>query len=257
MDHSKISWNASEEVEVMDLFLSLPKPKGKFLSNLAKFVWNFLDKTADFCFFLEPRQTHVNERIVEIPFILQRLPKSGHILEVGCSNSALALQLACMGYQVTAIDVRSYPFNHPNLRFYQEDISSIALQEKSYNCAILISTIEHVGLGHYGDEKCLSDRKFLETVARHVKPNGSIFITIPFGRFFECDWYRVYNSEKLSSLLSGYDLADRQFFRRISLVGWQLCSENELADVASTTLPMNGVALVEIKNKPDEDSVSS
>lgn len=257
MDHSQISWNASDEVEVMDLFLSLPKPKKKILSNLSKILWNLIDKIARLCFYLEPRQTHVNERIIEIPFILQRLPESGHILDVGCSNSALALQLACMGYQVTGIDVRSYSFSHPNLKFYQEDISDISIQEESYDCAILISTVEHVGLGHYGDTENLSDREFLDSVARYVKLNGSIFITVPFGSFFECDWYRVYNSKKLSSLLTGYYLVDKKFFRRISLLGWQLCSEAELANVGSTSLPMNGVALVEIKKKSDADSFSS
>lgn len=257
MDHSQISWNASDEVEVMDLFLSLPKPKKKLFSKLAQILWNIIDKTANISLLLEPRETHVNERIIEVPFILQRLPKSGNIIDIGCSNSALALQLACLGYHVTGIDVRSYPFSHPNLRFYQQDILDTSIQEESHDCAILISTIEHVGLGHYGDEKSISDREFLDKIARYVKPNGSIFITVPFGSYFECDWYRVYNSEKLSSLLRGYYLVDQIFFRRISLLAWQLCSEDELAHVASTSLPMNGVAVVQIKKGADENSFSS
>ena len=83
--------------------------------------------------FSQSAEIHVNERIIEVPFVLQRLPKSGRILDVGCSNSALSLQLACMGYQVTAIDVRHYPFSHPNLKFYQEDIAHCSIEEGRKN----------------------------------------------------------------------------------------------------------------------------
>ena len=120
-------------------------------------------------------------------------------------------------------------------------------RRRSQECAILISTVEHVGLGHYGDSEGLSDRNFLDAVARFVKTKGSILITVPFGKFFKCNWYRVYDSEQLDRLIADYYLVTKLFARRISLLEWQLCSENELTYVASTHLPMNGVALIEIK----------
>ena len=247
MDHSKISWNASDEIEVIDTFLSLPKPKNKPFSKLAKILWRFVDGLASFCRCLEPREIDLNERILEVPFVLQRLPKSGRILDVGCSNSALALQLACMNYEVTGIDVRSYPFKHPNLEFIQKDISCNSMEEECYDCAILMSTIEHTGFGHYGDSISLNDREFLDIVARHVKTNSSILITVPFGQKFECNWYRVYDSDALEKLIAGYPVITKVFARRTSLLEWQICSESDLANVASQHFPINGIALLEIK----------
>lgn len=247
MNHSKISWNASDDYDMMDMFLSLPNPKQKLYSRLSKLLWKIVDTLGESCVFLEPRVFHINERIIELPFVLQRLPKSGRILDVGSSNSALSLQLACMGYQVTGIDVQAYPFIHPNLKFYQEDIAHCAIEKESQDCAILISTIEHVGLGHYGDSRGLSDQAFLEMVARFVKTDGSIFITVPFGKYFQSNWYRVYDSERLNQLIENYNLVTKLFARRISLLEWQLCLEHELTYVSSTDLPMNGIALIEIK----------
>ena len=247
MDHSKIAWNASDEFDIADVFLSMPKPNNRYLSKASRFLWNIIDFTSRICQWLEPREYHLTERILEVPFVLQRLPSSGHILDIGCMNSHLALQLACMGYKITALDVRTYPFRHPNLKICKEDISCAKLEEASYDCAICISTVEHVGLGHYGDARGISDRSFIDALARFVKPNGSIFITVPFGLRFESHWYRVYNSETLEYLIEGYGLVSKLFARRLSLLEWQLCLEDEVASVASTDLPMQGVALVEIR----------
>ena len=35
---------------------------------------------------------------------------------MGASESTVALSLASLGYEVTAIDPRPYPFDHPRLR---------------------------------------------------------------------------------------------------------------------------------------------
>jgi len=246
MDHLKLAWNASDEFDLTDTFLSLPKPKQNLFSKFAKMLWRIIDKLSLFCKTLEPREIHINERILEIPFVFQHLPQSGRILDVGCTNSPLALQLACLGYQVTGVDTRNYPFSHPNLKFYQIDVKQLLLEEEYYDCALLVSTIEHVGFGHYGDEIGFSDKEFFDKVARHVKPGGHIIMTAPFGKSFECNWYRIYDSKRLNTLISGHSVITKVFARRSSLLEWQLCSEVDLEDVSSSNLPMNGLVLLKI-----------
>lgn len=247
MKHTNTSWNASAEFGLMDTFLSLPYSKRWILSQLAKRWWTFTDWVEWVGRLLDPREIHVNERLLEIPFVLQRLPKTGCILDVGCTSSAMSLQLACLGYQVTGIDLRAYPFQHPNLKFYQGDILHAPLSPASQDGAIVISALEHMGLGAYGDVKDVSDESFLGAIARLVKPGGAIWVTVPFGRAFEGNWYRVYDSTRLARLLSNYRIVERLFARRVSRLGWQVCSEEDLKDVSSEHFPMNGIAMVELR----------
>ena len=51
----------------------------------------------------------VNERIAEIPYVfaaLSRLPMGSRILDVGSTESTVAVSLASLGYQVTALEIR-------------------------------------------------------------------------------------------------------------------------------------------------------
>jgi SAM-dependent methyltransferase len=247
MKHTNTSWNASAEFGLMDTFLSLPYSKRWMFAQAAKQWWKFVDWVESVGRSLDPREIHVNERLLEIPFVLQRLPKTGRILDVGCTSSAMSLQLACLGYQVTGVDVREYPFRHPNLCFLRQDITQVPLDNEAYDCAILISTVEHMGLGAYGDAQRISDREFLQTITRFVKPGGVIYLTMPFGRTFEGAWFRVYDSKRLAQLVANYQIVESKFFRRLSLLEWRECREEDLAQVASERLPVNGVALLMLR----------
>ncbi len=247
MKKTNSSWNASADVGIMDVFLSRPASKRWIFSRAARMLWRMVNQLERLGLYLEPREVHANERLLEIPFVLQRLPKSGRILDVGCAGNTLALQLACLGYQVTAVDVREYRFTHPNLTFLKEDISRASIRPNSHDGAILISTLEHMGLGHYGDATGMTDREFLDCVARFVKQGGAIWMTVPFGRAFEGDWYRVYDSKSLAGLIRGFTPVEKEFARRLSPFEWQLCREEDLKEVPSESLPINGVALLQIR----------
>lgn len=247
MKRASASWNASDELGLMDTFLSRAKPRRWLYSKIAVHVRSLSCRLDALALSLEPREVHVNERLLELPFVLQRLPKGARVLDVGCASSALALQLACLGYKVTGVDVRPYGFRHKNLTFAQEDISASSVEKESHDCAVLISTLEHTGLGSYGDTKGMSDREFLDAVAGFVKRSGRMLITLPFGTRFEGSWYRVYDSESLRALLAGYKVVEKLFARRTSLLSFEMCEESALGDVKSESLPVNGMAMIEVR----------
>ena len=65
----------------------------------------------------------MNERIVEVPFVfrsLSSLPNGAKILELGCAQSYLAINMASIGYKVWAVDLVDYDLTHPNFRFMTE-----------------------------------------------------------------------------------------------------------------------------------------
>lgn len=93
-----------------------------------------------------------SSRTAEYKFVFGHLPETGSaILDVGCCGSLLPLKLAHRGYKVHAVDTRCYPERHPNLEFVQCDILGTPFPGEFFDCVIAVSTIEHIGLGLYGD----------------------------------------------------------------------------------------------------------
>jgi Methyltransferase domain len=94
---------------------------------------------------------HVSERIVEIPFVFAnlRVPKGSIVVDLGCTESYLSLELANRGYKVLASDLRPYPFTHPNLTLLTGDFAAAPVAEKSVNAVVVVSTLEHIGLNAY------------------------------------------------------------------------------------------------------------
>jgi len=66
-----------------------------------------------------------SERIVEYGWVLKNLGDCNTILGVGCWGTLFPIQLASLGYKVIGIDLRQYPYTHPNFRFIQGDVFKI------------------------------------------------------------------------------------------------------------------------------------
>ena len=90
----------------------------------------------------------INERIIEYPFVWRHLevPLGATILDLGATGSKLALELANYGYKVIAVDVREYPFTHPNLRYSGGNFLANSFPPASVDAVVAISTIEHFGI---------------------------------------------------------------------------------------------------------------
>jgi 2-polyprenyl-3-methyl-5-hydroxy-6-metoxy-1,4-benzoquinol methylase len=151
-----------------------------------------------------------NERIIEKNFILlslARLYESSQIqiLDVGSAESLLAYELASLNYNVTAIDIRPISLSHPNLKFIKSDICHPVLPTASFDCVIALSTLEHIGLGWYGDEVGAGlDRQAVEKIYSLIKPEGSFILTVPYGRRALTPVHRIYDRESLQNLVQDF-----------------------------------------------------
>jgi SAM-dependent methyltransferase len=167
----------------------------------------------------------VNERIVELPFVFNavlRTPAPAAVLDVGSSESPVALSLATLGYQVTAVDPRGYAFPHPNIT-----VRSVGAQDLGdagpFDVAVLLSTIEHVGIGHYGPgQEPDDDIAVLAKVHEVVRPGGRLVLTTPFGKAAQDDVQRIYDPERLSRLLDGWEIESVVVVERRSATEWHV-----------------------------------
>jgi SAM-dependent methyltransferase len=162
-----------------------------------------------------------NERIVEKNFVLQSLARSYNsaqiqILDIGSAESSLAYELASLNYAVTAIDIRVMSLSHPNLKFIKSDICQPDLDKSSFDCVIALSTIEHIGLGWYGDEVGEGlDRQAVNQIHALLKPKGIMILTVPYGNASLTPVHRIYDRKSLQNLIEGFNVVSSAYGIRI------------------------------------------
>jgi 2-polyprenyl-3-methyl-5-hydroxy-6-metoxy-1,4-benzoquinol methylase len=171
------------------------------------------------------RPADTNERIVELPYVYRALADvepGSSILDVGAAESTLAFSLASLGYEVTALDLHPYPLPHPRLKSVEADILTWESDE-TYDAVLCVSTLEHIGLGAYGedpDEQNSSDGQALERMRTRIRPGGVLVLTVPFGAASGDMTQRSYDQAELERLLERWAIEDLTVVRRENSLSW-------------------------------------
>lgn len=167
---------------------------------------------------------HVNERVVEIPYCIMAagsLEPGARILDLGATESVLALHLATLGFKVTALDVRRYPFTHPNLTVAEAKAEEWEADPQSFEMIISLSAIEHAGTEAYGGVRQEdADRSIIERFARWLTPGGKLVLTVPFGTWSMDEFQRTYDRAHLLDLLAGWEVVQMRTFPQLDDFVW-------------------------------------
>ncbi len=220
------------------------------LGLLQKFIYKVLSKSLSLGFRFRAKllggRLFVNERIVEDPYVHRWIKRKGIVLDIGCMSSRLPIQLASIGYKVYGLDIRPYPFKHPNFEFYRTDIFEWFPKER-FDIVLLISVLEHFGIG--GDGRLVSpeaDKKAVERISEWLSQDAQLIVTVPFGKPEVTKIHRIYNMERLRYIFSNFRWKEQAYFKR-SRDAWLPCNAEELKDVSSSEMPPNGVALLNLE----------
>jgi SAM-dependent methyltransferase len=190
----------------------------------------------------------LSEQTVEYPLVFSHLPPPPcRVLDFGCNENILSIQLAALGYDVVGMGLAPYPFSHPNFRFLQADILSWKPEPDAFDCVLSVSTMEHIGLGYgvEGDEG--GDRHALAKLLEALRPGGRLIVTVPAGRPCIRRGMRIYDAERLRALIPG--IQELRFFAKPSRYGaWRETDEATIASLTydryNATSPVQGVAFV-------------
>jgi len=180
------------------IFPKNPSLSYKLLNRFSGLILTLLDKQ------LHTRNARlvVSERVIENPLVLRNLREDDReLIDFGAFESTLPLTLTALGYQVTVLDQRRYPFSHPNLEVLCGDIFDDDLgTTKKFDVVISISTIEHLGLGGYGDSIIFesADSQGVSILWSLLKPGGRLMASVPAGKLADYGDFRVYDNERLS-----------------------------------------------------------
>ncbi|MDP1625102.1 MAG: DUF268 domain-containing protein [bacterium] len=98
-----------------------------------------------------------------------------------------------------------------NLESKHGDLMALPFADNNVESISCMHTIEHVGLGRYGDPMDPEgDVKACKELARVLKPGGSLLFVTPVGREAKIEWnaHRIYSYEAALALFPGLKLAE-------------------------------------------------
>lgn len=107
-------------------------------------------------------------------------------------------------------DYRPAALTLDNLTSGKGDLTKLFFDDNSIHSISCMHTIEHIGLGRYGDTiDSNGDIKAIEELKRVVMPGGSLLIVLPVGKpkvVFNA--HRIYRASDVTNLFAGFDLRE-------------------------------------------------
>jgi SAM-dependent methyltransferase len=137
----------------------------------------------------------VDERAVEIPWVLARL-RRGRVLDVGYAYAEAAYLAALLEAgleELVGVDLAAAEV--PGMTTVQADVRALPFESSSFDQALLVSTLEHVGADNtvYGagaEAAPGGRREALRELHRVLRPGGRLLVTVPLGEPGDHGWFR-------------------------------------------------------------------
>lgn len=185
-------------------------------------------------------KTLAGDRSIEWGFARESLPTHGAgrlVLDVGpMEGFYLSMDAHHKGYAVTAVGLEDIRPPVSDIRYIRHDILGVEF-DVGFDYILNVSTVEHIGLGRYGDPiDADGDLKTMAQLRKWMRPDGDgvMILTIPVGVDAVVGYYhRVYGPNRLPRLLENYAvLRERYWVKADNDSQWLSCSkERALAEV--------------------------
>ena len=150
------------------------------------------------------------------------------VLDIGSYRDWLAGVMA--SYPVTTVDVRERKSNLSNEKIINQDVRNLNMADNSMDMVSTLHTIEHFGLGRYGDEfDPDGDKKAISHFLRVIKPGGHFLFSVPVTAGDACiafNSHRIYSMNMVREWMQDLTLKNEVFIKRKPA---KLCDESELA----------------------------
>lgn len=168
-----------------------------------------------------------DERVVEIPWVLSRLLPAGRVLEVGYAFAEAAYLVALLRSGVELVGVDLAERDVEGMERLVADVRSLPLPDASVDQALLVSTLEHVGVDNSGyglavEHAPPSRVDALRELGRVLRPGGRLLVTAPLGEPGEHGWFRLDDVSGWTGLFSSAGLfVEEQEAYELTADGWR------------------------------------
>jgi SAM-dependent methyltransferase len=113
------------------------------------------------------------------------------------------------------VPVRFYDYRPVNINLSglvcgKADLTNLPFEDNSIFSISCMHTVEHIGLGRYGDPiDPNGDKKAISELKRVVKPGGHLIFVTPVGKpRVMFNGHRIYSFEKINEYFKGFDLQE-------------------------------------------------
>jgi SAM-dependent methyltransferase len=161
-----------------------------------------------------------SQRAAEYPWVLEQIntvKADSLILDVGCAESLLSHHLTHRCLRVVGLDIRDCPFKNKKMFFVQRNILDTGLSHGIFDAAVMVSTVEHIGLKAYGQLTLEDDGdcKAMSEIYRILRVGGVLIMSTPYlgtAPFKVYSFERNYNREKLTCLIGKFQIIKEDYF---------------------------------------------
>jgi len=156
--------------------------------------------------------------------LLSHLIEGQKVLQIGCGNGDLTLEIARLGFDVVGVDISKTRVQQAielakkeNLdakaQFMVMDATSLEFPDNSFDTVLIVEVLEHVR----------DFRKLLEEAVRVVRNGGRIIVSVPNGLLVPSPGHlRVFFKDTLTTELSQY--AEEITWHELPSQEWLVCS---------------------------------
>jgi SAM-dependent methyltransferase len=190
----------------------------------------------------------LDERLVEYPWVISRLGRfadRSRFLDAGSTFNyeAILEHPAVKGHKWTILTLspETNCFWDLGVSYLYDDLRCLPFKDEWFDAITCVSTIEHVGMDNVLVTLEKSHRENLpqdylravREMSRIIRPGGSLFLTVPFGRYEHHGWLQQFDSGMLSALISEFRPREvNKTFFRYTERGWKLAEEEECRDLS-------------------------
>ena len=192
-----------------------------------------------------------SDRYLEYPWMFENIKiSSGRILDVGSTASNMLRDFLPKEIEINGIDLNSKEISDSSIKFSVGDIRKTNYEDNYFDVISCISTLEHIGVsGRYGsDEDHQGDLKAVKEMARIIKPDGTMLITVPYGINDVLPINKLYNKERINELFNGFssiEIEYKKYFGKFNL--WLTTDEVEAAKTDMMKDLWYAIAFIKVK----------
>jgi SAM-dependent methyltransferase len=146
----------------------------------------------------------LDERIVEIPWVVANLAPEGPVLDAGSAlNHPIILERVMPRVESLTITTFTEEEAHRELgpAYVTADLRKLPFEDGSFETIVCVSTLDHVGMDNsaYGATDTRSDDPDREVgvavseLRRVLRPGGRLLVTVPYGRREDHGWCRQFD----------------------------------------------------------------
>ena len=184
---------------------------------------------------------NLDERAVEYPWVLSRIPQGGKgLLDAGSAlNFREILDSPCLKNKeitIAGLVPEKECFSQANLFYVFGDMRNLSFENGYFDYIVCISTLEHIGMDNilyaknakYRENKPADFKEVIFEFKRVLKKGGSLYITVPFGKHQNHNWFQQFDSIRIGQILKSFSPEKIQIsYYKYYKDGWNISNEND------------------------------